>query len=126
MLDKLGQGQRLQSELDRAARPLLEKLDSEGGTSTVRADLKSAAARLTDLEAGLCTWRDFLQRVSRLYFNLEKGVDSIRLQLQSVQGDLVAENELPTSPQAASELLQLYRVRILSRVLSTASVIFRY
>ncbi len=111
LLDKLGQGQRLQSELDRAARHLLEKLENEGGTSTVRVDLKSAAARLTDLEAGLCTWRDFLQRVSRLYLNLEKGVDSIRLQLQSVQGDLVAENELPTSPQAASELLQLYRVR---------------
>lgn len=113
LLDKIGQGQRIQAELDRAARQLLEKLGDEESASTVRADLKSAAARLTDLEAGLCTWRDFLQRVARLYQNLEKGVEGIRQQLQSVQTDLVADNELPTSPEAAAELLQHYRVNIL-------------
>jgi hypothetical protein len=51
--------------------------------------------------------------VARLYQNLEKGVEGIRQQLQSVQTDLVADNELPTSPEAAAELLQHYRVNIL-------------
>ena len=114
LLDKIGQGQRVQSELDRTARQLLEKLGDEESASTVRADLKSAAARLTDLEAGLCTWRDFLQRVARLYQNLEKGVESIRDQLQAVQSDMVSDNELPTSPEAAGQLLQHYRVRMSS------------
>lgn len=113
LLDKIGQGQRVQADCDRAARQLLDKLGPEESASAVRADLKSTAARLTDLEAGLCTWRDFLHRVSRLYLSLEKGVEAIRLQLQSVQGDLVTESELPTSSQAAAELLQCYRVSYL-------------
>ena len=110
LLDKIGQGQRIQADLERVARHLLERLGNEESASTVRADLKSAAARLTDLDAGLCTWRDFLQRVSRLYVSLERGVEAIRLTLQSVQNDLVAENELPTSPQEAAQLLLVYRV----------------
>ena len=80
----------------------------------MRADLKTAAVRLTNLEAGLCTWHDFLQRVARLYQNLEKGVESIRNQLQAVQDDIMSDNELPTSSEAADQLLQQYRVRVSS------------
>lgn len=110
LLDKLGQGQRLHGDVERCARQLLEKLGDEESAATVRGDVKSAAARLTDLDAGLSTWRDFLQRVARLYHNLEKGVESIRAQLHAVQQDLVAENELPSSPQEVAQLLQSYRV----------------
>lgn len=114
LLDKLGQGQRVQGDVERCARQLLETLGGEDeSASAVRADIKSAAARLTDLDAGLSTWRDFLQRVARLYQNLEKGVEAIRLKLHTVQQDLVADNELPAAPAEAADLLQCYRVRLL-------------
>ena len=111
LLDKIGQGQRVQSELDRAARQLLEKLGQEESAATVRADLHSSSARLNDLEAGLRTWRDFLERVARLYQNMERGVDAIRQQLQTIQTDLVADSELPVEAEAVAQLLQCYRVR---------------
>ena len=114
LLDKIGQGQKVQSELDRVARQLLKKLGDKESASTVRADLKTAAVRLTNLEAGLCTWHDFLQRVARLYQNLEKGVESIRNQLQAVQDDIMSDNELPTSSEAADQLLLQYRVCVSS------------
>ena len=109
MLDKLGQGEALQAEVERYAAQLLERLGAEDSAITVRADLKSASGRLRDLEAWLCTWRDFLQRVSRLYHSLDRGIEAIRMQLQSVQNDLVTD-QVPTSYEEAAQLLQTYRV----------------
>ena len=114
LLDKLGQGIVIREEAERAAQQLLDKLGVEESSFTVRADMKSAVDRLTDLEAGLSSWRDFLCRVSRLYDNLESGIKAIRGQLQSVQSDLVSDAEIPTDLQSAANLLQTYRVSLLS------------
>ena len=110
LLDKISRGHAIHDEVEKASRLLLDKLGADSSAVTVRADLKQAAARLTDLEAGLCSWRDFLKRVARLFDSLGRGMEAIRKQLQTVQADLVSDNQLPKSTESAMQLLQTYRV----------------
>ena len=117
LLDKLGQGQALQLQVEKAAGRLLDVVGAEESGATIRADVKSAAKRLVDLEAWLCTWRDFLRRVSRLYDSLERGNEDARDQLKSVQNDLLSDKELPAAYEAAAALLQTYRVSVACLVL---------
>ena len=124
LLDKIAQGRTIHNEVERSARLLLDILKEDASATTVRADLNSANDRLIDLEAGLSSWRDFLMRVSRLYHSLEKGIEGIRSQLQSVQGDLVADSELPVAAEPAGLLLLTYRVNSLSYSSNTSIKIY--
>lgn len=110
LLDKLAQGRSVHGEVERSARLLLDILKEDSSATTVRADLNSAHDRLIDLEAGLSSWRDFLVRLTRLYLSLEKGVEDIRTQLQSVQSDLVCDSDLPAAAEPAALLLLTLRV----------------
>ena len=110
LLDKIAQGRSVHDEVERSARLLLEILREDTSATTVRADLNSAQDRLIDLEAGLSSWRDFLMRLTRQYQSLEKGIEEIRTQLQSVQDDLVPERHLPAAAQPAALFLLTLRV----------------
>lgn len=113
MLDKIAQGRSVHGEVERSAKILLNILKEDASATTVRADLNSAQDRLIDLEAGLSSWRDFLMRLTRLYQSLEKGIEDIRMQLQSVQADLVCDSNLPVAAEPAAHFLLTLRVNSL-------------
>ena len=110
LLDNVPHGQALLVDLEKRANKLVEELGAESGAEMIRADVASAKRRLVNLESWLCTWRDFLQRLARQYHNFNRGIEAIRVQLQTIQNDLVPDHKVPTDYQAAAQLLQKYRV----------------
>lgn len=112
LLEKLPQGEEQADNLQRQQNLLLQFCDDALATS-IRMEHVAIKQRISNLQAGLLTWKEFLERISLLVKTHEERVAKVQKMFDSIQ-DVINESDIqpPTShASVGSHLDILHRAR---------------
>lgn len=115
LLSKIPQGEEKASQLQKQQNHLLQFCDEALATS-IRMEHVAITQRISNLQAGLETWRKFLERIQALIKSYEDGVQIVQQMFENVQ-EIVTANaaDIPTTHAGISgrlENLQRARTRL--------------
>lgn len=115
LLSKLPQGEEKAAQLQKQQNHLLQFCDEALATS-IRMEHVAITQRISNLQAGLETWRKFLERIQELIKSYEDGVQVVQQMFENVQEIITANAaDIPTTHSGISgrlENLQRARTRL--------------
>ncbi|XP_057659193.1 muscle-specific protein 300 kDa-like [Diorhabda carinulata] len=109
LLDKMSQGEEQADNLQRQQNQLLQFCDDALATS-IRMEHVAIKQRLSNLQAGLETWKQFLDRIKIMVQNYEDGIRNVQKEFDDIQeiiNETVIQQHL--SHSAVSNRLDLLR-----------------
>lgn len=112
LLSKIPQGEEKANQLQKQQNHLLQFCDEALATS-IRMEHAAITQRISNLQAGLETWRQFLERIQELIKSYENGVQVVQQMFENVQ-EIVTANaaDIPTTHAGISGRLEnLHRAR---------------
>jgi nesprin-1 len=115
LLGKIPQGEEQTDSLQKQQNLLLQFCDDALATS-IRMEHAAIKQRISNLQAGLETWRQFLERITLLLKTHEENVEKVQTLYDDIQDIItVSAGQLPTSHSGVSnklEALQRARARL--------------
>lgn len=110
LLEKLPKGEKDAEKLGKQHKQLLNYCDNALATS-IRMEHAVITQRISNLRAGLQTWRDFLIKIIKLGENYEKQVQSTQIVFQEIQEILTTttNQDIPSNPTDVQNKLNLLR-----------------
>lgn len=115
LLKKIPEGEAQADNLQRQQNQLLQFCDDALATS-IRMEHAAIKQRISNLQAGLETWQQFLQRITRLLETYEENVKKVQTIYEEIQ-DVITESasQLPNSHSGVSyklEMLERARIKL--------------
>ena len=111
LLGRVPHGEDLAGRLAGQLTQLQESYD-ELTITTIKMDLRMAQERISSLKAGLKTWMDHLERISRLSGQYEELVGEVQTTVGKHEG--LVEGELPTNCYVVKEEMRKCQVGIMN------------
>ncbi|KAG8236159.1 hypothetical protein J437_LFUL001566 [Ladona fulva] len=116
LLDRIPEGEAQASNLHMQQLQLLDFCD-EGLATSIRIEHAAIVQRISNLQAGLETWRDFLNRVSGLQHNHEEKSGRVQAVLREIHSKAVSQKPLShTEMQATLRNLHMLQGELTSLV----------